>query len=116
MTISVNQIECFIGRKNEASCGKATFFLGYEPQNFNFVRFGEQLDKILSQFQWIGSGNIKLNNRNNTLMNSILQIPELNQLNIYKDYSFFIGLKELSVLAAFSGFSQFIKKIHNKEV
>ena len=116
MTNSVNQNECLTRRKNETSRGKATFFLGYEQQNSNFVRFGEWLDKILSHFQGIGSASKILNCSYNTLMNNKLQITELNQPKIYKEYSFLFALKKPSVLSAYSVSSLFIKKIHNKEV
>ncbi len=116
MTISVDLNECFTRRKNEASHGKATFFLGYKPQNFNFVRFGSQLDKILSHIQRIGAANKILNSSNNKLMSSLLQITALNRTKTDRDYSNLFALKEQYILSAFSVSSLFIKKIQNKEV
>ena len=114
--VSIDQNDCFTRPENEASHGKAVFFLGNEPQNSNFVRFGGRLDKVLSQFQSIEDDNKLLNRSYNKLMNNRLQIIRFNQAYKSLSSAILFEIEDFSILQFLVSAITFNKKIQNKEV
>ena len=116
MTFIIDQKDCFTGPVNEASHGKATFFLGNDLQNSNFVRFGGRLDKIMSFSQCIQKDHSIKTHSYNTLMNKILQTKNLGNFISPINQAIFSELKENCFPSAIPIFRKINKKLQNKEV
>ena len=116
MSAVVDQKECFTRPVNETSHGKAAFFLGFELQNFNFVRFGDRLDKILSYSQRIQKDHSIKTHSYNTLMNKLLKNLNLEHSIFLLHQTIFSELKENCFSSAIPVFRIINKNLQNKEV
>ena len=116
MSPAIDQKDCFTQPVNEASHGKALFFLGYDQQNSNFVRFGGRLDNIFGHTQSIQKARFKNYCIYNTLMNKILQNNNLEQFIFRLNQIIFSKLKENCVPSAIPIVRTITKKLQNKEV
>jgi len=116
MTFIIDQKDCFTGPVNEASHGKATFFLGNDLQNSNFVRFAGRLDNIFGHTQSIQKARFKNYCIYNTLMNKILQTKNLGNFISPINQAIFSELKENCFPSAIPIFRKINKKLQNKEV